>query len=76
MLNRYGLVIDLFFLSFFLLLGHTLKQFEDFFWKTPLGRYIAEAKQEMQVEFFHRYLQDFISLTTNLTTEVELQVSI
>lgn len=30
----------------------------------------------MQVEFFHRYLQDFISLMTNLTTEVELKVSI
>ncbi|KAK3552318.1 hypothetical protein QTP86_010384 [Hemibagrus guttatus] len=54
--------------------GHTLKQFEEFFWKTPLGRYIAEAKQEMQEEFFYRYLQDFISLTTTITTEVELEL--
>ncbi|KAM9457017.1 E3 ubiquitin-protein ligase rnf213-alpha-like isoform 2-T2 [Clarias gariepinus] len=54
--------------------GHTLKQFEEFFWKTPLGRYIAEAQPEMQVEFFQRYLQDFISLTTNITTDHELQL--
>ncbi|XP_053095106.1 E3 ubiquitin-protein ligase rnf213-alpha isoform X3 [Pangasianodon hypophthalmus] len=51
--------------------GHTLKQFEEFFRRTPLGRYIAEAEEEMQVDFFHRYLQDFVSLTTNVTTEVE-----
>lgn len=54
--------------------GHSIKQFEEFFWKTPLGRYISEATQEMQMEFFHRYLQDFISMTMNVTSEVDLKV--
>ncbi|XP_073689267.1 E3 ubiquitin-protein ligase rnf213-alpha [Garra rufa] len=54
--------------------GHTIKQFEEFFWKTPLGRYISEATQEMQMEFFHRYLQDFISMTMNVTSEVDLKL--
>ncbi|XP_046722736.1 E3 ubiquitin-protein ligase rnf213-alpha isoform X2 [Silurus meridionalis] len=54
--------------------GHTLKQFEEFFWKTPLGRYIAEVEQEMKVEFFQRYLQDFTCLTTNLSTDIELKL--
>ncbi|KAL1265130.1 hypothetical protein QQF64_003157, partial [Cirrhinus molitorella] len=54
--------------------GHTIKQFEEFFWKTPLGRYISEATQETQIEFFHRYLQDFISMTMNVTSEVDLKL--
>ncbi|XP_047657054.1 E3 ubiquitin-protein ligase rnf213-alpha isoform X2 [Tachysurus fulvidraco] len=54
--------------------GHSLNQFEEFFWKTQLGRYIAEAEQEMQEQFFYRYLQDFISLTTTINTEVELEL--
>uniref|UniRef100_A0A8D3BWR0 RING-type E3 ubiquitin transferase n=1 Tax=Scophthalmus maximus TaxID=52904 RepID=A0A8D3BWR0_SCOMX len=47
--------------------GHTQKEFDEFFWKTPLGRYIAKADTEMQTEFFQRYLQDFISMTMNVT---------
>ncbi|XP_048046866.1 E3 ubiquitin-protein ligase rnf213-alpha isoform X2 [Megalobrama amblycephala] len=54
--------------------GHTLKQFEEFFWKTPLGRYISEASQAMQMEFFHRYLQDFVSMTMNVISEVDLKL--
>ncbi|KAF4115423.1 E3 ubiquitin-protein ligase rnf213-alpha isoform X2 [Onychostoma macrolepis] len=54
--------------------GHSIKQFEEFFWKTPLGRYISEATQEMQMEFFHRYLQDFISMTMDVTSEVDLKL--
>ncbi|XP_073713018.1 E3 ubiquitin-protein ligase rnf213-alpha-like [Misgurnus anguillicaudatus] len=54
--------------------GHTLKQFEEFFWKTPLGRYIAKATQDMQMEFFHRYLQDFISMTMNGTSDEVLEL--
>uniref|UniRef100_A0A672LJT5 RING-type E3 ubiquitin transferase n=1 Tax=Sinocyclocheilus grahami TaxID=75366 RepID=A0A672LJT5_SINGR len=48
--------------------GHSLDQFEEFFWKIPLGGYISEATQEMQMEFFHRYLQDFISMTMKVTS--------
>ncbi|XP_051570261.1 E3 ubiquitin-protein ligase rnf213-alpha isoform X1 [Myxocyprinus asiaticus] len=54
--------------------GHTIKQFEKFFWKTPLGRYISEATQQMQTEFFHRYLQDFISMTMSVTSELDLEL--
>ncbi|XDV14216.1 hypothetical protein PO909_002393 [Leuciscus waleckii] len=54
--------------------GHSLKQFEEFFWKTPLGRYISEASQEMQMEFFHRYLQDFVSMTMNVISKVDLEL--
>lgn len=58
----------------FLSKGHTLKQFEEFFWKTPLGRYVSEASHDMQMEFFHRYLQDFISMTMSVTSKVDLEV--
>ncbi|XP_043106269.1 E3 ubiquitin-protein ligase rnf213-alpha-like isoform X2 [Puntigrus tetrazona] len=54
--------------------GHSIKQFEEFFLKTPLGRYISEATQEMQMEFFQRYLQDFISMTMNVASEVDLKL--
>uniref|UniRef100_A0AAZ3SJB9 RING-type E3 ubiquitin transferase n=1 Tax=Oncorhynchus tshawytscha TaxID=74940 RepID=A0AAZ3SJB9_ONCTS len=48
--------------------------FFEFFRKTPLGRYISEADPEMQAEFFHRYLQDFISMTMNVTCQEDLQL--
>ncbi|XP_059403390.1 E3 ubiquitin-protein ligase rnf213-alpha-like [Carassius carassius] len=54
--------------------GHSLEHFEEFFWKIPLGRYISEATQEMQMKFFHRYLQDFISMTMNVTSVVNLEL--
>ncbi|XP_046895107.1 E3 ubiquitin-protein ligase rnf213-alpha isoform X2 [Hypomesus transpacificus] len=54
--------------------GHTQSQFEEFFGKTPLGRYILKAEKEMQAEFFHRYLQDFISMTMNLASKHDLQL--
>ncbi|XP_076122057.1 E3 ubiquitin-protein ligase rnf213-alpha-like isoform X3 [Alosa pseudoharengus] len=54
--------------------GHTQKQFEEFYWKTPLGRQIAQSDAEMQVEFFQRYLQDFIAMTMNVTSKEELQL--
>uniref|UniRef100_A0A668A4S4 Uncharacterized protein n=1 Tax=Myripristis murdjan TaxID=586833 RepID=A0A668A4S4_9TELE len=57
-----------------LLIGQTQSQFEEFFWKTPLGRYIAKADVEMQTEFFHRYLQDFISMTMTVSSQEDLQV--
>ncbi|XP_064171479.1 E3 ubiquitin-protein ligase rnf213-alpha-like isoform X3 [Anguilla rostrata] len=54
--------------------GHTVRQFEDFFRNTPLGRYIAEAAEETQREFFQRYLQDFVCMTMKVTSEEELQL--
>ncbi|XP_016116503.1 E3 ubiquitin-protein ligase rnf213-alpha-like, partial [Sinocyclocheilus grahami] len=54
--------------------GHSLEQFEKFFWNIPLGGYISEATEEMQMEFFHRYLQDFISMTMKVTSVVNLQL--
>lgn len=54
--------------------GQTQEEFVNFFWKTPLGRYIAKADPEMQVEFFQRYLQDFISMTMNVTSREDLQL--
>ncbi len=56
--------------------GHSLEQFEEIFWKIPLGRYISEATQKMQMEFFHRYLQDFISMTMKVTSVVNLEVRV
>ncbi|KAM9346074.1 E3 ubiquitin-protein ligase rnf213-alpha-like [Symphorus nematophorus] len=54
--------------------GHTQREFDDFFWKTPLGRYIVKADPDMQAEFFHRYLQDFICMTMNVTCQEDLQL--
>ncbi|XP_040012185.1 E3 ubiquitin-protein ligase rnf213-alpha isoform X2 [Xiphias gladius] len=54
--------------------GHTPREFDELFWKTPVGRYIAKADPEMQTEFFHRYLQDFISMTMNVTCQEDLQL--
>ncbi|XP_038557039.1 E3 ubiquitin-protein ligase rnf213-alpha [Micropterus salmoides] len=54
--------------------GHTQHEFDEFFWKTPLGRYIVKADPVMQSEFFHRYLQDFISMTMNVTSQEDLKL--
>ncbi|XP_035253685.1 E3 ubiquitin-protein ligase rnf213-alpha-like isoform X3 [Anguilla anguilla] len=54
--------------------GHTVRQFEDVFRNTPLGRYIAEAAKETQREFFQRYLQDFVCMMMKVTSEEELQL--
>uniref|UniRef100_A0A672GQ55 RING-type E3 ubiquitin transferase n=1 Tax=Salarias fasciatus TaxID=181472 RepID=A0A672GQ55_SALFA len=54
--------------------GHTQQQFDEFFWKTPLGRYITEADPDMQMEFFHRYLQDFICMTMTVSCQEDRQV--
>uniref|UniRef100_UPI003AABD3E1 E3 ubiquitin-protein ligase rnf213-alpha n=1 Tax=Centroberyx gerrardi TaxID=166262 RepID=UPI003AABD3E1 len=54
--------------------GHTQRQFDEFFWRTPLGRYIAKADLEMQTEFFYRYLQDFISMTMNVSCQEDLKL--
>ncbi|TNM97227.1 hypothetical protein fugu_015383 [Takifugu bimaculatus] len=47
--------------------GRTQQDFEELFWKTPLGRYVRKANLEMQVEFYQRYLQDFVCMTMNVT---------
>ncbi|XP_022072402.1 E3 ubiquitin-protein ligase rnf213-alpha [Acanthochromis polyacanthus] len=52
--------------------GQTQQDLDEFFWKTPLGRYLAKSDPEMQAEFFHRYLQDFISMTMNVTCQEDL----
>ncbi|XP_068434126.1 E3 ubiquitin-protein ligase rnf213-alpha isoform X2 [Clinocottus analis] len=52
--------------------GQTQREFDEIFWKTPLGRYIVKADQEMQTEFFQRYLQDFIAMTMNITCQEDL----
>ncbi|XP_028266969.1 E3 ubiquitin-protein ligase rnf213-alpha-like isoform X1 [Parambassis ranga] len=54
--------------------GHTPQEFENFFWKTPLGLYIGKADPEMQAEFLQRYLQDFVSMMMNVTSQEELQL--
>ncbi|KAJ8345993.1 hypothetical protein SKAU_G00301860 [Synaphobranchus kaupii] len=54
--------------------GHTLRQFEEFFRNTPLGQYMAEAGEETQRELFQSYLQDFVSMTTKVTSAEELQL--
>ncbi|XP_042360235.1 E3 ubiquitin-protein ligase rnf213-alpha [Plectropomus leopardus] len=54
--------------------GHTQQEFDKFFWRTPLGPYIEKADREMQIEFFQRYLQDFISMTMNVTCQEDLQL--
>ncbi|XP_078017826.1 E3 ubiquitin-protein ligase rnf213-alpha isoform X1 [Epinephelus lanceolatus] len=54
--------------------GHTQQEFDEFFWKTPLGPYIMKADQEIQTEFFQRYLQDFIYMTMNVTCQEDLQL--
>uniref|UniRef100_A0A6Q2YDT1 RING-type E3 ubiquitin transferase n=1 Tax=Esox lucius TaxID=8010 RepID=A0A6Q2YDT1_ESOLU len=50
--------------------GSDLRQFEELFWKTPLGHYVAIADKETQIELFHRYLQDFITMTMNVTNKL------
>ncbi|XP_034566958.1 E3 ubiquitin-protein ligase rnf213-alpha [Notolabrus celidotus] len=54
--------------------GQTQLEFDNFFWKTPLGRYIAKADPETQKEYFHRYLQDFIIMTMSVTCLEDLQI--
>ncbi|XP_054463285.1 E3 ubiquitin-protein ligase rnf213-alpha [Anoplopoma fimbria] len=54
--------------------GHTHREFDELFSRTPLGRYIAKADREMQTEFFQRYLQDFIAMTMNVTCQDDLQL--
>ncbi|XP_072560845.1 E3 ubiquitin-protein ligase rnf213-alpha isoform X2 [Paramormyrops kingsleyae] len=54
--------------------GQTLKQFDEFFWNTPLGTYIAAADAEMQLQLFQRYLQDFISMSMKVTSDEVLQL--
>ncbi|KAI1884420.1 hypothetical protein AGOR_G00226220 [Albula goreensis] len=54
--------------------GQTMGQFEEFFWKTPLGRCVKQADEDTQREFFQRYLEDFVSMTTKVTSEEELQL--
>ncbi|MED6260783.1 hypothetical protein ATANTOWER_028724, partial [Ataeniobius toweri] len=54
--------------------GHTELEFVEFFWKTPLGRCIEKADSETQMEFYHRYLQDFIFMSMNVTSPEDLQL--
>lgn len=55
--------------------GRTQQEFDEFFWKTPLGQYIGKAGPEMQMEFYQRYLQDFVCMTMNVTCPEDLKVS-
>ncbi|KAJ8398812.1 hypothetical protein AAFF_G00420090 [Aldrovandia affinis] len=54
--------------------GQTMRQFEELFRKTPLGQYMEEAGEEMQREFFQRYLLDFVSMTTKVSSDKEPQL--
>nr|XP_015798016.2 E3 ubiquitin-protein ligase rnf213-alpha [Nothobranchius furzeri] len=54
--------------------GHTPQKLVQLFWKTPLGRYMAKANPETQMEFYHRYLQDFVSMSINITCQEDLQL--
>lgn len=52
----------------------TQQEFDKFFWRTPLGQYIAKADPEMQEEFYQRYLQDFVCMTMAVTCSEDLKV--
>lgn len=54
--------------------GHNQLKLIEIFWSTPLGRYIEKADSETQMEFYHRYLQDFIYMSMNVTSPEDLQV--
>uniref|UniRef100_A0A3B3YP08 RING-type E3 ubiquitin transferase n=1 Tax=Poecilia mexicana TaxID=48701 RepID=A0A3B3YP08_9TELE len=54
--------------------GHNQLKLIEIFWNTPLGRYIEKADSETQMEFYHRYLQDFISMSMNVTSSEDLKV--
>ncbi|XP_061567178.1 E3 ubiquitin-protein ligase rnf213-alpha [Cololabis saira] len=54
--------------------GQTQQEFVEFFWKTPLGRFIEKADPDMQTEFYQRYLQDFISMSMSVTCQEDLQL--
>uniref|UniRef100_A0A8C7Y3G1 RING-type E3 ubiquitin transferase n=1 Tax=Oryzias sinensis TaxID=183150 RepID=A0A8C7Y3G1_9TELE len=54
--------------------GQSQLGFIKFFWRTPLGRYLAAADPNTQLEFYHRYLQDFLSLTMNITRLEDLEL--
>uniref|UniRef100_A0A8C5I3M9 RING-type domain-containing protein n=1 Tax=Gouania willdenowi TaxID=441366 RepID=A0A8C5I3M9_GOUWI len=44
----------------------------ELFVNTPLGSYLAKTEsKKMKTEFFERYLQDFVSMTMNVTTDEE-----
>ncbi|XP_077422068.1 E3 ubiquitin-protein ligase rnf213-alpha-like isoform X3 [Vanacampus margaritifer] len=47
--------------------GHTQQRFLEFFSKTPLGQYMAKDTPDMQYEFFHLYLRDFLFLTMKVS---------
>uniref|UniRef100_A0A3Q2E155 RING-type E3 ubiquitin transferase n=1 Tax=Cyprinodon variegatus TaxID=28743 RepID=A0A3Q2E155_CYPVA len=49
-------------------------QNEELFWKTPVGLYIEKADSQTQMEFYHRYLQDFICMSMNVTSAEDLQL--
>uniref|UniRef100_A0A3B5M1E9 RING-type E3 ubiquitin transferase n=1 Tax=Xiphophorus couchianus TaxID=32473 RepID=A0A3B5M1E9_9TELE len=53
---------------------HNQLKLIEIFWSTPLGRYIEKADSETQMEFYHRYLQDFISMSMNVTSPEDLQL--
>ncbi|XP_077411767.1 E3 ubiquitin-protein ligase rnf213-alpha-like isoform X2 [Vanacampus margaritifer] len=54
--------------------GHTQQRFLEFFSKTPLGQYIAKDTPDMQYEFFHLYLRDFLFLTMNVARQEDLEL--
>ncbi|XP_014912893.1 E3 ubiquitin-protein ligase RNF213 isoform X2 [Poecilia latipinna] len=54
--------------------GHNQLKLIEIFWNTPLGRYIEKADSETQMEFYHRYLQDFISMSMNVTSSEDLKL--
>ncbi|KAK7926008.1 hypothetical protein WMY93_008318 [Mugilogobius chulae] len=53
--------------------SHTTK-FDDFFWSTPVGLFIAKEDQDTQMDFYYRYLQDYVLLTLNVTCKEEMQL--
>ncbi|XP_028300078.1 E3 ubiquitin-protein ligase rnf213-alpha-like [Gouania willdenowi] len=51
---------------------HKASHFKELFVNTPLGSYLAKTEsKKMKTEFFERYLQDFVSMTMNVTTDEE-----
>ncbi|XP_038133385.1 E3 ubiquitin-protein ligase rnf213-alpha isoform X1 [Cyprinodon tularosa] len=54
--------------------GHTHLKLVELFWKTPVGLYIEKADSQTQMEFYHRYLQDFICMSMNVTSAEDLKL--
>ncbi|XP_034144887.1 E3 ubiquitin-protein ligase rnf213-alpha isoform X2 [Esox lucius] len=50
------------------------REFDALFKEIPLGQYLDTVDKKLQMEFFQRYLQDFIAMTMKVASEAELKL--